>query len=425
MQTYEITSEMKGTGQFLVVRHENEEYLNDYLLKILENNSIMGILPVKSQAMNGKTILNYPIGDKFNLFHLVKQNRIGTNEARILYIRMTETINEMGEYFLNSDQCVYDLNYLYVDSTWNPYFLYLPFENIRNQEIYKVWKDFFLNLLSWLSDGKQEEFYDKLMRYLIQPNFKMEEFYDFLKEKQQETETRISPVVEQFQKNIGFENRYKTAKQESAATKEIREKSIAIPGFGQSYSIEESEKKEKKKKVSFFGFSKKKEKVQKEKIEKLEKLEKEKMQKETEKKVIENKSAEKKSTEQEKENAVQASLSSQEWSKTMLLTTEKENCTKMLNTEQPHLLCGENYILMEQFPFTIGKSGTDYIVANPTVSRLHATIIKQNQEYYIQDEGSRNSTYVNGKKILAGVPVKLMTGDRLRLSNEEFVFYKE
>ena len=82
------------------------------------------------------------------------------------------------------------------------------------------------------------------------------------------------------------------------------------------------------------------------------------------------------------------------------------------------------YVPLNNFPFTIGKIGTSYIVNNPTVSRKHATLLDQGGVTYIQDEGSSNSTYVDGAKLTPGVPVPLHEGSRIRLSNEEFTYHQ-
>ena len=103
------------------------------------------------------------------------------------------------------------------------------------------------------------------------------------------------------------------------------------------------------------------------------------------------------------------------------ILAEEECATAML--EDVHLISHGVYIPISQFPFTIGKASANYIVANPTVSRLHATISRQGDHYYIMDEQSKNHTYINGQMISAGTLVELQEGDQVRLSNEEFTFH--
>ena len=74
--------------------------------------------------------------------------------------------------------------------------------------------------------------------------------------------------------------------------------------------------------------------------------------------------------------------------------------------------------------FFLGKKPelVDYAVTdNKVISRLHAAIQWTDGEYSIQDKGSVNGTYVNGKEVGAeGVILK--NGDEIALANEMFVF---
>jgi len=75
--------------------------------------------------------------------------------------------------------------------------------------------------------------------------------------------------------------------------------------------------------------------------------------------------------------------------------------------------------------FRIGKekSYVDYFIAdNTAISRSHCNIHTENGEYFIEDTNSTNHTYVNGKIINSNVKVKLTSGDKVRLANEDFIF---
>lgn len=75
--------------------------------------------------------------------------------------------------------------------------------------------------------------------------------------------------------------------------------------------------------------------------------------------------------------------------------------------------------------FRIGKekSYVDYFIAdNTAISRSHANIHTENGEFFIEDTNSTNHTYINGKLINSNVKTKLISGDKVRLANEEFIF---
>lgn len=76
--------------------------------------------------------------------------------------------------------------------------------------------------------------------------------------------------------------------------------------------------------------------------------------------------------------------------------------------------------------FRIGKESIDcdYLISNNNaVSRNHADIITRNHRYYIIDHNSTNKTYVDDLVIPVEKEVELFLGTRIKLANEEFVFY--
>jgi hypothetical protein len=66
--------------------------------------------------------------------------------------------------------------------------------------------------------------------------------------------------------------------------------------------------------------------------------------------------------------------------------------------------------------YVIGReAGNDIVIEDPQVSRRHAQLIQQGHSYLIEDIGSTNGTYVNGKRVTA--PVLLASGDMVGLAD--------
>lgn len=75
--------------------------------------------------------------------------------------------------------------------------------------------------------------------------------------------------------------------------------------------------------------------------------------------------------------------------------------------------------------FAIGRERkkVDYCVSdNNSVGRNHAEIILKNNTFYLIDQKSTNGTYLNGVKVSPLQEMELKNGDKIRLSDEEFVF---
>src|SRR5271167_4914236 len=72
-----------------------------------------------------------------------------------------------------------------------------------------------------------------------------------------------------------------------------------------------------------------------------------------------------------------------------------------------------NYVL-DHFPFTVGRRlESDLPLRDPRVSRQHAVFMRENDGIYIEDQNSRQGTFVNGERITHR---KLARNDRLEFA---------
>ncbi|SET33656.1 DUF6382 domain-containing protein [[Clostridium] polysaccharolyticum] len=87
-----------------------------------------------------------------------------------------------------------------------------------------------------------------------------------------------------------------------------------------------------------------------------------------------------------------------------------------------------NVIRLDKQVFKIGKETgfVDYCITdNPAISRSHANIVIENNEYYIMDMNSKNHTVVNGRMLMGTEMVKLIHGSSIQLADEDFEFCLE
>lgn len=115
---------------------------------------------------------------------------------------------------------------------------------------------------------------------------------------------------------------------------------------------------------------------------------------------------------------------------TGLLSDEEE--TMLLEPDVPihyPTLCRvltDETICINKPVFRLGKekSYSDYFISNNNaVSRSHADIITRGNRVFVLDLNSKNKTYINEQPIPVQQETEIFHGDRLRLANEEFVFY--
>lgn len=82
-------------------------------------------------------------------------------------------------------------------------------------------------------------------------------------------------------------------------------------------------------------------------------------------------------------------------------------------------------IAISKANFCIGKDDLhcDFCIRdNNTISRQHAIISISAGRVYIEDNHSKNGTFLNDIKLISGQRQELRDGDRLKLSNEEFIY---
>uniref|UniRef100_UPI0006D1E92C FHA domain-containing protein n=1 Tax=Clostridium sp. NkU-1 TaxID=1095009 RepID=UPI0006D1E92C len=81
-------------------------------------------------------------------------------------------------------------------------------------------------------------------------------------------------------------------------------------------------------------------------------------------------------------------------------------------------------IVITYVPYLIGKQEgmVDCVLAGEAVSRIHARIDREEEEYRISDLNSTNGTSVNGRLLETNETVALKKGDEVFIANFPFIF---
>ena len=87
----------------------------------------------------------------------------------------------------------------------------------------------------------------------------------------------------------------------------------------------------------------------------------------------------------------------------------------------------EEKIKIDKDIFYIGKTeNMDFeLQGNSAISRKHAMIIQDKRNYYIEDLGSANGTFVNGEELEEGKRKLLKSEDKIMLADEILIFEVE
>lgn len=113
------------------------------------------------------------------------------------------------------------------------------------------------------------------------------------------------------------------------------------------------------------------------------------------------------------------------------LTSEKSNIkpTSILQKRGVLLVLSSNFIgrsfIIDKSNVIIGRlERCDFIINDPLVSKEHCEITTDDEgKFYINDLGSKNSTFLNGKRLKKST--HLIYGDRIIIGNTIIRFYLE
>ncbi len=88
------------------------------------------------------------------------------------------------------------------------------------------------------------------------------------------------------------------------------------------------------------------------------------------------------------------------------------------------LVCGSDRIALQGQDLDVGRSRKCQIrVVEDSTSRRHASIVNREGRYLLVDHGSRNGTFVNGKRIQGAIT--LQHRDRIRIGKTDFLFSED
>lgn len=110
-------------------------------------------------------------------------------------------------------------------------------------------------------------------------------------------------------------------------------------------------------------------------------------------------------------------------------TTEEKTVYMDINREQEKKLYGlgkfrRQKIFLDKLPCLVGKDKTlvNHIIADSSVSRMHAKIFAEEEMIWVQDLNSTNGTYHNGMRLNPNEKVILEPEDEIGFGQVQFVF---
>lgn len=419
--------QMIREGQYLKLFPERNEEPDYFAVRMMEENSIVGLMDFRVVQNMRESYFRYKLNGEIMLREWLENTHM-KSEVISLLNSLIFSYEEVEAYLLEQECLYLDMEYISVKQN-QCNLVYIPIENVQTGDML----NFIKNLISEVKYARDEDFtyiYDLMNAFSRNDITSIEDLKKWLKALQETAEdvTEKNVKVEQkinneeeFDKNDneflkkGNEKKVtenageKALKAANKSVKEENSGNIFESFFDNSSKevVKKDEKKEKNNKKSLFGkdkkkdnkntnngfIFKKKESIDKKEIEQVQKKEN------NEKNVIKD---------------IINEIDSAD--RTMLVKQQSRACLIQWRNHEEYSIENRNY--------TIGSDKNAAIVIrdNATISRKHASIFKEGNDYFIRDEGSTNGTRIDGTKLTANQAILLKNRARIQLSDENFTF---
>lgn len=113
---------------------------------------------------------------------------------------------------------------------------------------------------------------------------------------------------------------------------------------------------------------------------------------------------------------------------TIIDNSDKKKKSSFLNNRGVILILSSNFLgksfVIDKERTIIGRGNeADIIISDPLVSKTHCAIIVEEDKFFIEDLGSKNFTFLNGK--IVKKKTQLFYGDRIIIGDTILRFYLE
>lgn len=361
-----------------------------YQYCILSRGGIKGLLPCNMRYINGVAYLYYDITSKQNISRLFAEKKIDRKWMRDFLWSMRQIQRELGRFLLDTQNILWQPEQIFQDLEKNQFsFLYIPYYEGENG---------FMKLLEfWVERIDYED--EGLVEYV----YKMHEQFERLgKAYLQQQIFEDSEMLNEMEKGTADKEAIQTENYNSEMNREEISETPAL-----------EEKQSKKSILSIWDGRKKRQREIRGNYQKEIRLTME------GRAVCEGSPFEEEKYEKEKHE--KALYAEEDYGKTIYIeeTGNIKNRIRCLFDEE-----GRTAVHLTKLPLRIGKKAgeVDFVVADSSISRIHARIWKEEDIYYLEDMNSTNGTFKNGLRMLPYERRVLEEGDEVRFGKVTFLF---
>ena len=464
-----FTYEEQGTSRFLVYEVTKSENLDTFVLGMLQNNEITGIIKAFSLQINETVFIRYDITGRQALTDYLEG---AVQKKKLLKIlrSIMDGMRSSDEYMIKPQMMIMDPEYIYVDvKKGTAGLVCVPVANeeqggslagFLKQFISDLRFDpsedagYVAKLLTYLNDGISFSFggFEKLLNELEKQENTKKDDRETGQPMREPPKKQMSDVGRVIEKPVESADRAKIGKEESGNKTENRSGSknkekkpveerdeddsnkMSLMHLLMHYSkanleIYKAQRKEDRIRDTGFSVPGQEPKIaMKDKVESLrhEGVENVKNERKRVDRVAGKEPDHEKADVSEKldfgDTVIEECGGAYEEGVTVILNETETRCLQEAALVR---LSNQEVVTIDREVFRIGRepSKVDYCVSdNNAVGREHATILMHDEKVFLIDNNSTNHTYLNGEKLQSDKEFEIKNKDRIKFADEEFEF---
>lgn len=357
---------------------------NRYQYGILNRGGIKGLLPCSLRYINGLAYLYYDISSKQTVAQLFGSRCITRQWMKDFIWSMRQLRQELERFLLDDHNILWYPEQIFQDLENNVFsFLYVPY--------YDGEKSFGRLMDFWI---EHIDYDDQILVDFV---------YHMYEQMDRSDDVYLQALIFEDAKILDQPVPDKADKmkpeQETVESLEIVEETSQGPGAFQSEAYSDRERREERK--SFFGLFEGKRRKNRE--------------------VRESYKREMRHAMGGYAVAEELPYDEEDYGRTIYIeeTAEEKNRARRLYSDDDKLLA-----TLDKSMLSIGKKRgeADVVLEDSSVSRLHARIVKEGEEFYLEDLNSTNGTFKNGLRLQPYEKRRLDAGDELRCGRVTIIF---
>ncbi|MBD5101225.1 MAG: hypothetical protein HDT27_00735, partial [Subdoligranulum sp.] len=160
----------EGVKNYLTTELAAGEQLIPYCAKLLKNNEIPGLLPMRYQMLDGQVTVKYDISGKIRLGEYMTQRHVPYQAGSMILKNLCDTFRGLPQYFLSVQQCVLDSECVFIGDGLRTFFPCLPVEGEGGESGVSL-QSFFAKLLGDYFATEDRTDFDEMFKWVHKSAF--------------------------------------------------------------------------------------------------------------------------------------------------------------------------------------------------------------------------------------------------------------